>query len=121
MRPEAAQWRFVPPCVVGGEPRSVAGLFQTCRPSPVAASAVQIDHACGRGSSMGSGAPPAPGRRTKARERPSGDQRGEESRPVEGASQSIGVCSFVKTPTKEWSPRAETKAIREPSGDHETS
>jgi hypothetical protein len=44
---------------------------------------------------MASGAPPAPGRRTKAICRPSGDQRGEESREVEGASQSIGCESFV--------------------------
>src|SRR6185295_19525593 len=95
MRPAAAQCRFVSPCVVGGEPRSVNGLFQSCCPSPVVASAVQMDHACARRSSTGSGAPPFPGRRVKAMRLPSGDHRGLESREVDGARYTMGDESFV--------------------------
>ena len=95
MRPPAAQCRFVPPSVEGTEPGRVSGDFQSRFASPLAASAVQIAHGVGRGNSTGSGAPPVPGRRTKARRRPSGDQRGEPSREVEGAIQTMGAVSPV--------------------------
>jgi len=47
--------------------------------------ASQIDQACARCSKIGSGAPPLPGRRTNAIRFPSGDQRGLESRDVDGS------------------------------------
>src|SRR5216110_1354782 len=101
MRPFAPQPRFVPPSVVGTEPASVSGDFQTLSAAPVVASAVQISHGLGRGGSRESGAPPAPGSRTNAIRRPSGDQRGDRSRANAGASQVMGVLSFVNTPMKE--------------------
>jgi len=44
---------------------------------------------------IGAGAPPVPGRRTNATRVPSGDQRGEESREVDGASQRMGACGLA--------------------------
>src|SRR5213594_4411127 len=103
MRSEAPppQLRFVPPSVVGTEPASVSGDFQSRAAAPLAASAFQISHGLGRGGSRESGAPPAPGNLTKAICRPSGDQRGERSRANAGARYVIGVLSFVNTPMKE--------------------
>src|SRR4029434_4651769 len=77
-----------------------------------------MDQACGRCSRIGSGAPPVPGRLTNTIRFPSGDQRGLESREGDGARYRICVVSFVETPMKEWSPRLDTNASREPSGDH---
>jgi len=65
---------------------------------PVAASAVQIDHGVSRCLRSESGAPPRPVVRTKTMRFPSGDQRGEKSRPLDGASQTNGVESLLKTP-----------------------
>src|SRR5688572_30923633 len=93
MRPAAAQCRFVPPWVDGGEPRNVNGLFHIWLPSPVATSAVQMDHACGRCSRIGSGAPPFPGRRTKAIRFPSGDRSEEHTSELQ--SQSNLVCRLL--------------------------
>ena len=92
-RPPSAQCRLASPCVVGNEPRSVCGAVQSSVPAPVAASAVQSDHAWCRGSRKGGAAPPVPGRRTKTRRLPSGEKRGLESREVLGAIQRIGVAS----------------------------
>src|SRR5712691_2699289 len=101
MRSEAPQPRFVSPSVVGTEPVSVVGDFQSRCAAPVIASAVQISHGLGRGGSNESGAPPAPGSRTNAMRRPSGDQRGERSRANAGASHVSAVVSFVYTPIRE--------------------
>src|SRR5687768_17768465 len=95
MRPPAAQWRLVPPCVEGGEPRSVNGAFHSSCALPEATSAVQIAHSCGRAPRTGAGAPPAPGRLTKTSFAPSGDQRGEPSREVVGAIHWMAVESLV--------------------------
>src|SRR5881397_1609679 len=119
MRSPAAppQPRFVPPSVVGTEPGSVSGDFQSRCATPVVASPVQISQGLGRGGSKESGAPPAPGSLTNATRRPSGDQRGDRSRENDGARNAIAVLSFVYTPMKAWSPRFATNASREPSGD----
>src|SRR5687767_1499546 len=95
MRSLAAQCRFVPPCVLGTEPRSVSGLDQTRRAAPLATSATQMPHGVGRRANTESEGPPLPGRRTNAISRPLGDQRGLPSRAVEGAIHRIGVESFV--------------------------
>src|SRR6266581_4751422 len=117
MRSAAPQPRFVPPSVDGTEPASVSDDFHSRCAAPLAASAVQISHGLGLGGSKESGAPPAPGSRTNATRRPSGDQRGDRSRANAGASQVMAVVSFVYTPMKAWSPRLATNASREPSGD----
>jgi hypothetical protein len=127
MRPARVQCRLVPPCVDGTEPRSVGGACQSRRAEhPWSAvgearhaptSAVQTPHAWCRATSSESTAPPAPGRRTKASRAPSGDQRGDPSRDVEGAIHRTGVESPLHTPTNAWSPRPDTKASRRPSGD----
>ena len=79
----------------GNEPSNVSGLFHTRWPSPVSASAIQIDHGCGR-------LPQDRTRRTAdarlARKRfclPSGDQRGETAIPVDGAGQASGLSFAV--------------------------
>ena len=100
MRSFAPHPRFVPPSVVGAEPASVSGDFQSRSATPLVASAVQISHGLGRGGSKESGAPPAPGSRTNAIRFPSGDQRGDRSRANAGPSQVTGVLSFVYTPMK---------------------
>src|ERR1700693_2399752 len=64
-----------------------------------------------------SGAPPLPGCRTKAMRLPSGDQRGEKSRELDGESQITGIESLVKIPIQLWSVRFATNASRDPSGD----
>src|SRR6267143_1967972 len=101
MRSEAPQPRFVSPSVVGTEPVSVVDDFQSRCAVPVVASAVQISHGRGLAGRSESGAPPAPGIRTNAIRRPSGDQRGDWSRANAGASQVIAELSFVYTPMKE--------------------
>src|SRR5216117_4002457 len=102
MRSAAAppQPRFVPPSVVGTEPGSVSGDFQSRCATPVVASPVQISQGLGRGGSKESGAPPAPGSLTNATRFPSGDQRGDRSRAKAGPSQVTGVLSLVYTPMK---------------------
>src|SRR3954453_7713841 len=99
--PPAAQWRFKPPCVEGSDPRSVSGLFQSSRASPVVASAVHSAHGVCRCSRIGSGVPPAPGRRMKTIRFPSGDHFGVLSRFVVGAIQSTPDFAPENTPTKE--------------------
>src|ERR1700737_3977692 len=84
---------------------------------PVVASAVHIDHWTFRRRRRESGAPPLPGCRTKAMRLPSGDQRGEKSRELDGESQKTGVESFVKIPIQLWSVRFATNANRDSSGD----
>src|SRR5438105_8884542 len=98
IRPLAAQCRLASPSVCGYDPRGVFGACHSSAPEPIAASAVQIDHGTSRCLSSESGAPPRPVVRTKVIRFPSGDQRGEKSRPLEGASQTNGVESLLKTP-----------------------
>src|SRR6202171_885756 len=83
-----------------------------------AASAVQTDHGMLRRLRRESGAPPLPGCRTKAMRLPSGDQRGDKSRELDGESQVTGIESFAKIPIQLWSVRFATNARRDPSGDH---
>src|SRR2546425_11997240 len=94
------QPRLVLPSVVGTEPASVSGDFQSLSAAPVVASAVQISHGLGRGGSRESGAPPVPGSRTKAIRLPSGDQRRDRSRAKAGPGQVTGVLSLMYTPMK---------------------
>src|SRR2546423_3957270 len=68
-----------------------------------------------------SGAPPLPGCRTKAMRLPSGDQRGEKSRELEGESHITGIESLTKIPIQLWSVRSATNASRDPSGDQASS
>src|SRR5512141_2073999 len=92
IRPFAAQWRFVPPCVDGAD---FGGAFHNSFVWPVFASPLQIAHFLSRRTRRESGAPPLPGERTNAIRAPSGDQRGDASRDGDGASQRIEVESFV--------------------------
>src|SRR2546423_4369279 len=101
IRPSAAQCRFASPCVSGYDPRAVFGASQSRVAAPVDASAVQIDHGTFRSLRSESGAPPLPSVRTNATRFPSGDQRGEKSRALDGPSQSIGVESLEKIPIQE--------------------
>lgn len=91
---------------------------KSSRPLPVAASATRIDQgsaASGRGRKA-AGASQA-GRRTKAIDRPSGDQIGSMSVSTEGSSQTTRFAKGSRTPTKPCESRPETNAIRVPSGD----
>src|SRR5579871_1034438 len=62
--------------------------------------ATQIDQGCTVRFRSGSGGPPSPGRRTKAMERPSADQRGELSLSVEAARYRSGWSLEANIPMK---------------------
>jgi len=117
---------------------SFGQVFQSRRPFPVFASAIQISRVCPpskpalrspSGSAvsgsrlrrhhgrLGGGAKGVPGRRMKAMRLPSGDQTGEPSWSTLGAMYRTVCDSASYTAMKAWSSRWLTKAIRFESGD----
>src|SRR3989442_13520144 len=91
------QPRLVLPSVVGTEPASVSGDFQSLSAAPVVASAVPISHGLGRGGSRESGATPVPRRPAKANPLPFRDQRGERVPATVRAGHVGRVASVVFT------------------------
>ena len=100
MRSLAAQCRLTPPCVVGKEPRMVAGAFHNMLASPVATVTVHNCHGTACLTSIESGLPPVPGVRTKVSCFPLGDHCGVRSRLYDGAIHSSGAALSVYTPTR---------------------